>query len=611
MEFNSIEEIYEFLERDIKTLKRQWELTSGIRKFFEGIEDIEVKNKLKWECFALDFQIQNGEVKPVWSSPSEDGITLNGYPLYKDFDDSGFAYLKQRAASVKSDYLVSRYHHILWNSPAPHKHNNHAKAAVDAYLRILKQLKCVTEEKRSGRDCLELLKNGFAISLQSKYRINDFKTIIKEWLFERNKFPKDSKVSIVRYMLEISQLKKEDFTGILNLLQQIITKRNKKLVDYFFNKETCEIALKVAQKTGTDTKIWNKRIGDSFIKMADNRMDDESRMIPLSFIKDAIPFYKNAGLDQKVRAAEQKYFELKKELKLNSYPIVLDEATAETLDNEYREKATALMELESEHIFGFLLRGQGIFPKKVWLQAQKQSEDSKFLDLFTPMRFDINNNVSKQRGNDGTKEAARLYEQYHYYLRMTVLPFLHKIFIKGIIERKITFPLLMKFFAEHTWYGQELIEYDAGGTPHQYNWLSMIAPSIHEYFIQIESALRSNNPYTNFIMPIDSLTLKFEGVLRDFTRILGVSTTTSGKGNVLREKYIEELLAEEKIQQKFNEDDLLLFHFLFVSKDGINLRNDIAHSFYRYNNYSFDLMHLLICAFLRMGKYRMRKNQKG
>lgn len=185
---------------------------------------------------------------------------------------------------------------------------------------------------------------------------------------------------------------------------------------------------------------------------------------------------------------------------------------------------------------------------------------------------------------------------------MTVLPLLHRVFVEGIKQGKISFASLIQFLSKNTWLGQELIDFDSGGDLIKYRWISLIAPSLNEYFMQTESALKSNNPYTNYVMPIDSLTLKFEGVLRDFARIIKVSTTVTGKGNVLREKYIEEILEEKEIQKYFDENDLLFFNFLFVAKDGMNLRNNIAHSFYRFNNYNFQIMHLLICAFLRIGK---------
>ena len=229
-----------------------------------------------------------------------------------------------------------------------------------------------------------------------------------------------------------------------------------------------------------------------------------------------------------------------------------------------------------------------------------------FSDFAMTVKFDINKNISKEKGTKEAKEKSKIYESYDMYMNFCVLPFLHRIFIEGIKQSKITHNNLVRFILKNTWLGQELSTYDSSGDLIKYRWISLIAPSIHEYFLQTESALKSNNPYTTYVMPIDSLTLKFEGVLRDFAKLIKISTTVVGKGNTLREKYIEELLAEKEIQKYFDENDLLLFNYLFVAKDGMNLRNNIAHCFYKNQNYSFQLMHLLICAFLRIGKYKIR-----
>jgi len=130
---------------------------------------------------------------------------------------------------------------------------------------------------------------------------------------------------------------------------------------------------------------------------------------------------------------------------------------------------------------------------------------------------------------------------------LTVLPLLHRVFVEGIKHGKISFSSLIQFLSKNTWLGQELTDFDSGGDLIKYRWISLIAPSSNEYFMQTESALKSNNPCTNYVVPIDSLTLKFEEVLRDFVRIIKVSTTVTGKGNVLREKYIEEILEEKEI----------------------------------------------------------------
>ena len=153
----------------------------------------------------------------------------------------------------------------------------------------------------------------------------------------------------------------------------------------------------------------------------------------------------------------------------------------------------------------------------------------------------------KERDSKDTKAKAKIYENYNLYINLTVLPLLHRVFVEGIKHGKISFSSLIQFLSKNTWLGQELTDFDSGGDLIKYRWISLIAPSSNEYFMQTESALKSNNPCTNYVVPIDSLTLKFEEVLRDFVRIIKVSTTVTGKGNVLREKYIEEILEEKEI----------------------------------------------------------------
>lgn len=605
IEFNNIDQLYSYLESDTDTLKGNWELTNVMKRLADITIDETTKEEIKWECFAFDFDLKNGKVNPIHSSTKEDGTTIYAYPSFNDFGEKGLAYLIERSKIVKSQHLTARYNQILWNSHAPFKRQEQAKNAIDAYLKILNNLNCNKEERKEGWDCLEIMKNGFKLSLQLKYKVDSYKTLLKYWLYEKNKFPKDSKIFILKFMLDLPQLRKVDFNGSLDLVKELGAERNNKKPDYFFIKEIYETGLKVAQRTGNDTKIWNKRIGDAIIRMADSRMDDETRMIPLSLLKEAIPYYKLSGLVKKVKEVEHRYFELKKELKLSKFEIPLKDEAADALDEYLKNKTAKLLEYTPENIFGYLLTGTDIFPKKQWLIEMGKDRDSAFLDFVTTMRFDINNNVSKEKDTKDAKVKAKIYQNYHLYINLTVLPLLHRIFIEGIRNGKINFASLIQFFVKNTWLGQELTDFDSGGDLIKYQWLSLIAPSLNEYFVQTESALKSNNPYTTYVMPIDSLTLKFEGVLRDFAKLINVSTTIAGKGNVLREKYIEEILAEKDIQKYFDENDLLFFNFLFVAKEGMNLRNNIAHSFYRFNNYNFQIMHLLICAFLRIGKYKI------
>ena len=121
--------------------------------------------------------------------------------------------------------------------------------------------------------------------------------------------------------------------------------------------------------------------------------------------------------------------------------------------------------------------------------------------------------------------------------------------------------------------------------------------------------------FPNFVLSLDSLTLKIEGIFRDLCQLSGIAVSHQTKDNlgrnIVHEKDINALLYEDAIKKLFDEDDLLFFKFLLIEKSGYNLRNKIAHSLMSFQEYDCDYMHLVILALLRLGKYGPTQNNGG
>ena len=224
-----------------------------------------------------------------------------------------------------------------------------------------------------------------------------------------------------------------------------------------------------------------------------------------------------------------------------------------------------------------------------------------------PIKFDINKNIRSLGGEENSKEG--FWVQYRFQMKHTILPYLHQLFVPGIQSGKLTYRNFIDHLTNNTWLGQTFTKMDLGGEPVRYNWVSVVSPAITEYFVQMQAALLQKTYRPNFILSIDSLTLKMEGLLRDFCQKLNVNTSKGSQTGV-QVRYIHELLQDEIIQQYFSEEDRIFFDFLFVNKEGIDLRNNIAHCFYDYQDYSFDQMHLLMTALLRIGKYKFKAASK-
>ncbi|HND86599.1 MAG TPA: DUF4209 domain-containing protein, partial [Pseudobdellovibrionaceae bacterium] len=217
-----------------------------------------------------------------------------------------------------------------------------------------------------------------------------------------------------------------------------------------------------------------------------------------------------------------------------------------------------------------------------------------------------NKNLGKRKRTDLEKDQEYIFEQYGLYIGLHVAPLLQMIFSYGILQNKINHNTLIQYFLTHSWLGQDLEESSSFGNSRQYNWLGVLAPALLEYFVQKEASLKSPNAFTNYVLCIDSLTLKFEGILRDFAKRSGTSTLIPGRDGQMREAFTEDLLAMDEIKAMFGEDDLLFFRFVFTSA-GNNLRNDIAHCFFRFQNYREEHFLLVLAAILRFAKYQVVK----
>lgn len=112
-----------------------------------------------------------------------------------------------------------------------------------------------------------------------------------------------------------------------------------------------------------------------------------------------------------------------------------------------------------------------------------------------------------------------------------------------------------------------------------------------------------------YILAIDSFVLKFEGLLREFSRMIGAQTIEIKENGTEERINFEKLLDNEKLKALIPEDDIAYFKFLFTSQ-GMNLRNNIAHSFYNTSNYTSAVMLLLIVALFRLGNYKIEPKEK-
>src|SRR5690606_10123492 len=135
------------------------------------------------------------------------------------------------------------------------------------------------------------------------------------------------------------------------------------------------------------------------------------------------------------------------------------------------------------------------------------------------------------------------------------------IIFSGIKKGKLNANHFLSFLQEYSWLGKELEMSTHRGKNIPYCWLALIAPALNEYFANLEFHFRNQKNFPNFILCIDSLSLKIEGLLRDICEFQGITTyefRKDKKGRTIsQEKDIHKLLYEPQISVLIDKDDLL------------------------------------------------------
>jgi hypothetical protein len=133
----------------------------------------------------------------------------------------------------------------------------------------------------------------------------------------------------------------------------------------------------------------------------------------------------------------------------------------------------------------------------------------------------------------------------------------------------------------------------------EYNWFSLIDIGIQEFLKQFSKMI--NGKAVDWRFSIEFLSLKFEAILRDIIKMAGGEVTNVRENGNTELFLLDKLLESAVVKEIFNEDDIFLFKHTFT-KIGLNIRNDVAHGFYKPHDYTLSKALLVFLSILRLNK---------
>jgi hypothetical protein len=607
IDFKNFDDIYEYLEHHATDDEFKYEIERlfiKLRDIKNKGKEIEEAEKAQWEIDCFNFMLVKGELKFSFSSTNNKGEIVE-YPNLNNFTEKTYEYLITRLNNTSNPILKARYAHILWCSPK--KHSKYAQIAVDCYLKLLKiyeQKDQDNPEKHYGLDVLEMIENAFAIAIKVKYKIDEVKAEIIRLISEFNFSSSSSfalRCNLIRLMLENKKIFfSNDFKNIdtlcLQLADTLRKNDNKSQAINIFS-----LGKIVSEKLNIITDIWQKYMAELYEELM-NEADKNNNQSSVHFCSDALNLYKEIKDINKIKELEKRYVELKQLRKFMPFKYEIDVT-------EYRLEcdkiAEELIQKSSEDILRTLMLNKSLLPD--YKSLEKSTEDTYkkylFMQLCSSELIDQRGNLAQQFNTEEEKKYFNILKEYRINIEIEHLYLINKIFFLAIRDNKLSAEIFLNFLNKNSWFGKNILDKKSNGTEVKYNWLNLLSPAILEYFIQIDYYLFNPNNRPNFILSIDSLTLKIEGLFRDICRFNGIATFYQKDKNIFREKHIHHLLYEEEIKKLFDEDELLFFKFLFIEQAGYNLRHGVAHAFLSFEEYDINKIHLLLLALLKIGKY--------
>src|SRR5690554_743203 len=589
MDFKNLDEYYEYLENDTDFQYLDLNTYKYITALRDKIEDENTKKLCSYELFFADFSIEEGKHIPKFQSGA------NAYPTLELFDDN-FDYIKTRANKVQNPKYKAKYNHLLWLSPQ--KHIDFAKEAIESYLSLLKNSSFSVDDNLQCLSFGKYFKNLFILSQTVNHKKNEIISYLVS-LLESDKLNDFTKYSLMDFIIENGK--------------KIDSSITQKFFDYSINKisnldeSVLESYLKLlvilSQKLKVSPSEYHEKLGDYHISQLEK--EKNKGFIAHHYYTNAIEEYKKANNKEKIEQTAVLLEQAKKTIDLKRISVSSeDDEELQNLLNKWwgftKKKIDYLIENGiDKDIYEYLIL-ENLFPKADILNAEIKPV---ILDFVSTMTFDINKNVSKNESG-GIKSYSLQINNFsinHIWLVVS----------KGIKCGKISYESLIDYLKTESWYGQDFTYLDTNNETHGFDWIELLSPSLQSFFVQTEIDIKTNSHNSKgYILAIDSLVLKFEGLLREFSRMIGAQTIEIKENGTEERIGFDKLLNNEKLKALIPEDDIAFFKFLFTSS-GMNLRNNVAHCFFTTKNYTSAVMLLLIVALLRLGNYKLETKEKG
>jgi len=551
--------------------------------------------KIQWIIDVLNFRIEDNEIKEMMSGTTEKGEPWK-YPDISRFTDEAYKIIETELKKTKSIKLKAHYADFLWLTKKDHK-------------------KAEESKEHFGLDVLNSFRRAFIVARQINYKKEETKNKLERLVFDFNA-GSSSKNKLTIDLVEVAiSHKKEFLNDFFKKLLLICAERANILLkdkNFFFARSFLQNAHKIENNIlKTPTKKWQEKIAESFVTEAGD-INNKGNIGGLLALTKAITAFQQLGNTKKVEEIKKNYKTLSKNVQFKK---INHEMNVKPLVDHAKKQAEKIVKLKPEEILAYLTMNEGIYPKYSQVKERGEELSKKFISrkLFGRISFDQNMNLA----NHSDSENEEFFSYYNVDLEIHTIS-INTLFEKIIVEGKLNWKEVKKFFKKYSWFGKEYeTQLDEGKPFKTEKWINLLEPGLKLYFSAAKKLYKSKRkkyPFSEIMLATESLSLKIEGLIREFFQKLSIPTSISeqikGGKTILRERDLNSFLRDDKAKEVFGEDLVALMRAVLIEESVYNLRNNTAHCFFMREHFHFIHLHLLFIIILIIENYTLKKKEQ-
>lgn len=513
------------------------------------------------------------------------------YPDPRQFPEEAFEYFMEKMNKVKNPIHKARYADVLWD-----QENNYdaARIAIDAYIscaeiywQILGKDKNRCDDPNYtcyALDMVDALSRAIEIaSLLSKRelvkKVYSKDLEILEKLYSINK-PRWY-IEIIKSIFEVKDINKYCDLSFLEKYLKHGREGFLKQNDFHIMREFIDMELSFYKIIGKDLEIKRLQIeiGESFIGEAELRLvgENQSNMVAAHFYQQALEHFGNIGessrLDE-LKLKIKKCWEIAEEKEFKRI-----ESKVEIKDEDINEYLNPIKNCSLDDILLFIGLDPILRPnyRKAEESAEKQSKKYVFSSIIPKVIVRNQNPVA----NINVVEERVV---WNFVMGYDVLSFILSIIFKKLKE---THNLNAKTLTDYLC-SRDFLKSEA----------KFIERAIERYFLE------------DFISFLHITTVRIESILRNFLKILNIPSTVERDG-VIQEKTLDTILEIPELQYVLRDDVIYFLKIFLSSKEGTNLRHDIAHGLIDFKNCDEIRSNLIIYLLLIFATYEIKEQNSN